>query len=442
MTESLHLWRAEAEALGWEVVESLTAIAEPAGLTTAATYQGFKEEILGDLGAAGPVEMVLLSLHGAMVAEGVEDCEGDLTAAIRALCPEAIIGVSLDLHCHLTDQLMSAADLVVTFKEYPHDDAAPRAAELWDMALKTLNKEITPTMALYDCRMLGLYLTKSGAMKDFVAHLQSLEGQGGVLSISLGHGFPWADVADIGAKMLVITDNDPVRAATLAEDLGQAFFSKRFEVTQSYPDLPSALAQAEKAEGLTVLADMSDNSGAGAPGDSTFVLAEILKRGLKDVASGLYFDPMAVQTCFDAGIGVTLDLRLGGKTEPASGDPVDLTGTIMALKENCGQHLGPGLEPMGRAVWLRLEGSVDLVLNDVRVQVYHPEAFTQLGIDLRTKRLVVVKSLFHFYTPFSAIAEQVIFCATPGRVNPDMHQIKLTKRAFSLWPHVEDPFTT
>ena len=191
MTESLHLWRAEAEALGWDIVESLTAIAEPAGLTTATTYRSFKNTILADIDAAGGADVVLLSLHGAMVAEGCEDCEGDLTAAIRARCPDAKIGVSLDLHCHLTDRLITAADAVITFKEYPHDDAIPRAAELWDIIRRAHLGEAAPHMALFDCRMISLCLTKEGAMADFVARLLAEEQAEGILSISLGHGFPW-----------------------------------------------------------------------------------------------------------------------------------------------------------------------------------------------------------------------------------------------------------
>ena len=441
MTESLHLWRAEAEALGWDVVESLSAIAEPAGLTGAATYAAFKKEILDDLAAAGPVDLVLLSLHGAMVAEGVEDCEGDLTLACREIATNAVIGVSLDLHCHLTDDLIGAADLVVTFKEYPHDDATPRAGELWEMALAAHEGDISPRMALYDIGMIGLHLTKSGPMAAFVARMQAEEGQGGVLSVSLGHGFPWADVSDLGARMIVITNGDQPLADAKAKAMGQAFFDLRDEVTKRYPNLDEALGEAARTDGTVVLADMSDNSGAGAPGDATFVLHEILNRNLKDVVSGLYFDPQAVGICRDAGEGTSITLRLGGKSEPASGAPADVTGTIMAIRHDCGQHLGPGLEPMGTAVWLRLENNVDLVLNDLRVQVYHPEAFTQLGIDLSTKRLIVVKSTYHFYTPFAAIAAKVIFCATPGRVNPNIDLLAPTKRQAPLWPFADGAVT-
>ncbi|MGX9357158.1 M81 family metallopeptidase [Roseobacteraceae bacterium S113] len=454
MTESLHLWRARAEALGWNVTESLTAIAEPAGLTSRATYAAFKAEILADLAAAPEADVILLSLHGAMVADGCEDCEADLTAAIRSARPGAHIGVSLDLHVNLSQALLDAADVIVTFKEYPHDDATPRAAELFDLIHRAVQGEIVPHMALFDCRMMGLYLTKEGAMREFVAQMQASEGQasegqankgqankgqGGLLSVSLAHGFPWGDVADVGARMLVVAE-DAARAMQEAERLGRAFFALRHEVTAKFPDLDTALTQAAQSSKPVVLADMSDNPGAGAPGDATHVLAQLRARRITNVALGLIYDPIAVQMCFDAGEGAQFTLRIGGKLEAASGQPLDLDVTVMALEQNCGQHLGEGLEPMGRGVWLRLEGEVDIVLNDVRVQVYAPEAFTQLGIDLSTKDLIVVKSLFHFYGAFKPIAGEVIFCATPGRVNPNLEGVHYTRRTLPYWPAVEDPW--
>ncbi|MCH2163348.1 MAG: MlrC C-terminal domain-containing protein [Marinovum sp.] len=185
---------------------------------------------------------------------------------------------------------------------------------------------------------------------------------------------------------------------------------------------------------------MSDNSGDGAPGDSTYVLDAILERGDRDVAVGMIFDPGAVAIARDAGEGTTLSLRIGGKLEAASGQPLDVTAEVKAVRENCSQHLGSAREPMGTAVWLALPGRVDVVLNDVRVQVYHPEVFTQLGIDLRSKRLIAVKSLFHFYTAFAALASEIIFCATPGRLNCNFETLTYTRRSIPLWPFDADPW--
>ena len=210
-----------------------------------------------------------------------------------------------------------------------------------------------------------------------------------------------------------------------------------------YPDLDAALDEARQARtGPVVLADMSDNSGGGAPGDATHVLAQILARGLHNVASALYYDPAAVRACEAAGCGARITLELGGKLGPASGQPVQVTAEIRAIKSGLGQHLGPGIEPLGTMVWLRLPNEIDLIVNDLRIQVYHPEVFEQMGITLADKHLVVVKSLFHFYNPFAAIASKVIFCATPGLINPDTRHIKYIRRDLNYWPRTDDPMAT
>jgi len=440
MTEALHVWRSRTEAMGGRVTESLSAIAEPAGLTTANTYARLRGMILDDLRAAGPVDIILLQLHGAMIAEGCDDCEADLTAAVRAICPDAVIGVALDCHCHMRPALMDAADLLICFKEYPHDDATPRAEEIFDLAIRTWRGEAAPQMALFDCRMIALFLTKAGAMQDVVAQLHAAEAAPGILSVSFCHGFPWGDVPDTSARVLVTADGDAGLAQEVADRLGQMIYDRRADLVPAYPDLDAGLDQAVAAPRRpAVLADMSDNPGAGAPGDSTYVLRAVLDRGLTDVALGMIFDPMAVRACVGAGVGATLQLRIGGKTEPCSGQPLDVTGEVMQIVHNAGQHLGAGLEPMGTLIWLRLPGEVDVLLNDLRTPVYHPEAFTQAGITLKNKAIIAVKSLFHFYGPFAQISDTIIFCATPGRVNPDTAQIDFARRPLDYWPRHPNP---
>ena len=442
MTEALHLWRSRAQALGWDVTESLSAIAEPAGLTVASTYNALSSAILDDLETAGGADVVLLQLHGAMVAEHVEDCEGDIVARVRAKCPDAVIGLALDNHCHLTQQMMQACDLIICFKEYPHDDATARAADLFEMARRTRAGEITPVMREFDCRMVNIYLTKQGAMERFVARMHALEDQPGILSVSLAHGFPWADVADVGARTLVIADGDAALAERTAEELGRRFFDERHAVTMPFLSLPEALdIVRDTPQGPIVLADMGDNSGAGGAGDATFVLSALIARGTRNVATGLYWDPVAVRLCSDAGEGARIRLRLGGKLGPNSGDPIDLEARVMKIATGLGQHLGPGLEPLGTMVWLRVGEDVDIVVNDLRTQVYHPEAFEQLGIDLSTKHLVVVKSLFHFHAPFAEIASQILMVATKGGSCPAFRDLSLTRRKTPYWPKVENPFS-
>ena len=195
-------WRRLAEATGDTVIESLSAFAQPAGRTVQAVWEELRDTLLGDLQAAGPLDLVLLNLHGAMASEGCDDCEGELVEMVRHVVgPDVTVGVEFDLHCHISERLMRNADLLVLYKEYPHTDVAERGAELFDLARRTVLGEIRPVMALRDLRMLDVWRTSDAPVRALVDWMQAAERRDKVLSVSFGHGFPWADVPDVGAKI-------------------------------------------------------------------------------------------------------------------------------------------------------------------------------------------------------------------------------------------------
>ncbi len=213
------LWAARLRGAerGWDLVEGMVAGAQPSGITTRHAYETLREELLGDLRAALPVDMVLLGLHGAMVADGYDDCEGDLLTRVRAIVgPDVVVGAELDPHNHLSQTMLTQANLLVCYKEYPHTDVKERALELVDLCAALVEKRIRPTLAMVDCEMITLIHTSRNPARAFVDRIQSLEGHDGVLSISITHGFPWGDVADMGTKVFVYTDNNPAQAAALA----------------------------------------------------------------------------------------------------------------------------------------------------------------------------------------------------------------------------------
>ncbi len=437
----LHVWRRRAEERGWQVVESLAAFAQPAGPTIGSVYEAFRAEILADLRKAMPVDIVLLSMHGAMIAQGCDDCEGDLMAHVRELVgTETVLGLEIDPHNHLTPLMLEAADLIVCYKEYPHTDSPDRAEELFTLAADTADGKIRPVMRDYDCRMMGSYQTPKEPMRGFVDAMMAREGHGGILSLSLAHGFPWGDHPLVGTRMLAIADGDADLAAATAREFGEKLWSIREGLRSDFPSIDAALDRASASNGNpVVLADYADNAGGGAPSDATFVLQEVLRRGLKDIVLGLFWDPGVVRMCQEAGEGAVMPIRLGGKVGPMSGDPVDITVTVRKAARNLSQHMGETLMPMGNMVWLEADG-VHLVVNDLRTQTFHPEAFTQLGIDLEAMRIVVVKSSQHFYAGFAPIAAEVIHMATPGAIAPDFAAIPFTRRKGDYWPKVEDPF--
>lgn len=437
-TGALHRWREAAETRGWDVAESLAAAAQPAGPTVRAVYEGYRDEILRDAEAAQP-DIVLLSLHGAMIADGYPDCEGDLIARLRALLPEAVIGATLDPHCHLTEAMLENATALVAFKEYPHVDIPARADDLFAICADAAEGRTHPVMAEFDCRMILAYPTPEGPMRGFVDRLFEREARPGLLSVSLAHGFPWGDHPRTGTRAFAVADGDAELAARTAREVGMDLYGLRHALHQPQADIARALDLAEQApDGPVVLADMSDNPGGGAPSDATFLLRAILERGLSNVATGIFWDPVALRMCREAGEGATLDLRLGGKCGPMSGDPLDLRVTVRKLASGLTQRFGELPVSLGQAAWIEADG-IDIVLNDTRTQTFHPEAFTGLGIPLAERRIVCVKSSNHYQAGFRPIAARIVPVATPGAITPDFAAIPYRTRARDYFPAVADP---
>ena len=434
-----------AQARNWEYVFGLSASAQPAGVTTRSTYESLRDELLERLQAAMPVDIVLLGLHGAMVADGYDDCETDIIDRVRQIVgPDAKIGVELDLHCDVTQAMIDTADAIVLYKEYPHIDVANRADDLFDIIADAAEGKTKPTMALFDCRMIGLYLTSYEPLRGLVDELLSLEGKDGILSISLVHCFPWGDLPTCGAQALAITDGDADQAARVAEEVGRKFFNMRHELDQTPLTIDEALDQALAAPvGKVVIADRADNAGGGAPSDSTFMLRAMLERGIDNAGVAMMWDPIAVQVAMSGGVGAKLDLRLGGKMGTMSGDPLDLNVTVTGIVEEMIQEWPQQGDPMripcGDSVCLHCDG-IDIIVSSRRVQPFSPDVFTNFGIDVARKRMLVVKSSQHFYAGFAPIASKIIYMAAPGAVAPRFAEIPFKRVNLHKYPWVDDPF--
>ena len=444
----LVLWRERAKALGWSVAEGLAAFATPAGTTTHGTYEALRDEILADLKKALPVDAVLLNLHGAMIADGYPDAEGDLLARVRALVgPDVLVAAELDLHCHLTHLKVDSADLLVIYKEYPHIDVAERAQDVFDLVVRTLAGEVKPVMALHDCAMLGIYPTTREPMIGIVARMKTLEREPGVLSVSLAHGFPWGDTPEVGTRVLVVADRDPALASRFARDLGEQVWDARFALSPPFMGIDEAIDRvlAHEPDGHPfVLADTADNPGIGSPGDSTFVLRRLLERGVGGFALSPLWDPIATALAFDAGLGASFDIRIGGKLGPGSGEALDVRAQVKGLAQGVWQPFGGALAPLGDLAWLRIAGTsddtaIDVVVNDYRVQSFHPECFRAAGIDPMKPRALIVKSTQHFHAGFAPIAREVLYLSTPGSGSMDMAALPLRSVSRPLWPRVPNP---
>ena len=469
------------------VVEGTAAWAEPAGMISRSAFETLRDEILDQLRAAMPVDAVVLGLHGAMIAQGYDDPEGDLLSRIRGIVgPRCIIAAELDPHSHLTDLRFDSADILVAFKEFAHVDFVERAEEVVDLALRAARNEISITMEKFDCKMVEVLPTSTEPMRSFVDKMMRLEANSrlstmslidpetytggddpGLLSISCIHGFMPADVPDMGSQIIVITNNDAKKAARIAKELGLELFSFRGTTRPAYLSIGDAFAVAatalmpgsvvddairgKDASGPVVIADVWDNPGGGTAGDATWIVQRCLSEGIDGVAFATIWDPQAARLCHAAGEGATLQLRFGGKTAPEahSGAPIDALVTVRRVVKNATHSFGASVVPLGDSAQIEIPlpggggGEIRVILNTNRTQTFDPDAFANMGVDISSQRVLVVKSTNHFFPAFTKVARAVLYVDTaldagsPYPSNPS--KTPYLKLVREIWPIVDDP---
>jgi len=370
-----------------------------------------------------------------MVAHGYDDCEGDFLERVRALAgATCVIGVELDPHCHLTLKRCALADIIVLFKEYPHTDFAARGEEVVDLVLRTIRREIKPVKSLFDCRLIASFPTSTQPMRGLVDRIMALEGRDRVLSVSIGHCFPYGDVPECGARILVLTDDAKSHGDRLAEQVGRELISFRERAAPPAYSVDGAIDFALGApSGPVVIADTTDNAGGGAASDNTTFLHRLIARGVESAAVAPIWDPIAVRLAFDAGAGARLPFRFGGKTAKSSGLPVDAEIEVIACVPDGHQTFAGAIVPLGDVASIRM-GGVEAVLISTRAQAMGSDLFSNFGIDPAKRKLLVVKSNQHFYASFSKIAAQVIYAEGDGPLPRDIRKLAWSKVQRPIWP--------
>jgi len=429
-----------ALALGMDVVCGVYAQAAPGGLVRRDVYETLRDELLDRLRAALPVDIVALSLHGAMMAFGYDDCEGDILTKVRELVgPNVTLGAVLDPHAHLSPAMVEAADALLFFRENPHTDVSERSAELVDLLALIERGEARPVMSIFDCRMADVFQTNREPMRGFVDRMRALEG-GDVLSISICHGWRRGDVPSMGAKVVVITNDAAPKGASIAEMLGRELFEMRGRAQAPATSLPDALARISVATHTPILlADISDNPDCGAPGDATYVAHALLSAGIRNFAWGALWDPLAVRFAREAGVGARMTMRIGGKVCMLSGPPLDLEVTVRAINEAAVQDTTAGPIRMGTTAAFQA-GEIDIVVTDRKRQTFGPNIFSDLGVDLTRKRVIVVKSAQHYRTLFLPFFAEDIALDAPGVCRSDVKSMPFKNIPRPMWPFDENPF--
>ena len=410
-----------AEYPDFELVPILDLNTEPSAPVTAEVYDLVTNTLRKALQEQGPFDGVLLSLHGAMVAEGHPDGEGDLVEMVRSVVGEEIpIVATLDLHGNITRKLAKNANALVAYENYPHTDSYETGKIGATIMAETISGRMDPKLGYaYVPYLLPLFPSEFPEIKKFVDMARAYEKQEGVVSVRVCHGFFPANIDEMGMSVLVVTDGDQALAQKIADEMAKAIWEDRDVLKRKYFELDDALDIVEKAEeGPIVLADASDNPGAGGMGETTHILRRVLERGITGGAFVMICDPESVKACVAAGVGNTVKLRLGALYDPAfSGQPLEVEGLVEHLSygkyRNHGVMSKGAVYSVGTAATVNIGGN-RVIITTLRTQPYDMEVMRCCGIDPEEQRFIVVKSSVHFRAHFGTVAKLILDLAVPG----------------------------
>lgn len=433
---------AGAKRHGFDLIPLLWTFAYPGGLIAKSDYDTLKAEFLHRLADSLPVDGVLLDLHGAMVVEGIDDGDGDFIAAVRsAVGPGCPIIATFDLHGNHTQQRVDAATALVGFDTYPHVDMAERGEEAADLIVRSIRREVRPVMAFRELPLFwsaACQVTGHPPIDAAFRLVHDVEKRPGILAVTLATGFPWADVPQMGASVIVVADGDQVLATTTADEIGAWVWERRDRWHRRPLTCAEALAAPVPAgTGPILLADMADNTGGGAGGDSTEVLRMFVERDLQDALLLYLVDPDVANQAHAAGAGKRVQVSLGGKSHPLQGAPVPLDAEVVTVSDGKFTYDGPmyaGLAGnLGPSAWLRQRG-VNVVVVSARMQPLDQAFARSLGIDCASMRYIAVKSAVHFRSGFEKIAAAIHNIDARAIHTHDFSRLPYQRRRKPMYP--------
>lgn len=418
------------EAAGATIAPLSWGFANPAGPVSAEAFERLAALIFADLQAAmeaGPIDGLYLDLHGAMVAEGFPDAEGELLRRARAILgPDVPIAASLDPHCNLTEAMVRHADALAPFRTYPHVDMRDAGARAVGLLLTRIRRGRPFGKAFRQLDYLipiTSQCTLVPPMSEAMAARAALASRMEVAELALCFGFPYADFADCGCAVAAFAE-DQARAEAAADALLADLRAR--EVAFAQPVLPAAegVAQAirlsEHADKPVVIADTQDNPGGGGHGDTTGLLAELIRQGAEGAVLGLINDAESARACHAAGEGAEVPLSLGGKSD---GAPLAVKARVLRLGDGHFICTGPmakgNVAELGPTALISPAPGIRVIVTSRKMQAYDQALFRHLGVEPSRQRILALKSSVHFRADFQPIAAQVLVVAAPGPVVAD-----------------------
>ncbi len=429
---------------GAEPVPLIAAHAMAGGFVTRAAFASLLDELTARLQAAGKVDGVLLALHGAMAVEDEPDGEGEIIERVRAAVPGHVpIGISLDLHGHITPRMLRPNVFLIGYREYPHIDMFETGERVARLLLDTIAGTRRPVMALAKRHMIvSPVRARTGIepLSRIVAEARRREAAGEILHASLFPVQPWLDLPDLGFAALVCADGDTKRAQEAADRLADMAWAARDEFEPDLVPLEQAIRVGLSEPGTTVVGDVGDSPSGGSGADNATVLSTLLAMGADKAGRLTYLtlcDATAARAAAQAGPGATVTLKVGHALSPADGQPVAVTGIVRTISDGVFTMHDAGAQGMVNAFGL----TVVLAIGDIRLAIrslpsfeWDTGIFAALGLDLRHAALVFVKSPSHFRTAFAPHAARILIADTPGPTCGNMRRLKLMRVTRPLFP--------
>jgi microcystin degradation protein MlrC len=417
-----------AEANGWELVPAVFAGATPSAHVTRDAYERIAKVLVDGIAAAHPIDAVYLDLHGAMVAEHVDDGEGEILARVRRVIGKDVpLVASLDLHANVSPLMIEQADALIAYRTYPHVDMADSGracARHLALLLSSRQRLAKAFRQLPFLIPISWQCTNDEPAKGIYRKLAAMESDA-VPTLSLAFGFPAADFVDCGASVFAYgrtqRDADAAVAAIASLVVGH---EDDFDGKIYSPDegVAYAMELAKTATKPIVIADTQDNPGAGGNSDTTGMLRALVRNNAERAAIGVIYDPESAKAAYQAGRGASVRLSLGGKSGIAGDEPYRDTFLVESVSD--GNFVAPGpfyggrqLE-MGPSAALRI-GDVRVVVASHKVQLADQSMYRYVGIEPTRQAILVNKSSVHFRADFEPIAAKLLICAAPGAMPAD-----------------------
>ena len=416
------------------------AASEPSAHVTRDAYERIAAMIVEGVRDARP-DAVYLDLHGAMVAEHLDDGEGELLARVRAVVgPHAPIVASLDLHANVSARMLDCADALIAYRTYPHVDMAEtgaRAAHLLLQRAEGMPRPVVAARRIPFLIPLSAQCTELEPSRTIYAALAALETRE-VPTLSFTPGFPAADFPECGPVVFAYgrTGADAAAAAdAMAKMVEQREAHFDMPVLQPEAAVRRAMQIAQRATRPVVIADTQDNPGAGGDSDTTGMLRALLACGARRAALGLMVDPAAARAAHAAGAGASIHLALGGRSGIAGDAPLEASYRVEALSDGrvlCEGAFSRGATmELGPSACLRIEG-VRVVVCSRKTQLADQALFRFVGIEPSEQAILVNKSSVHFRADFTPIAEEILIAAAPGPMVADPAAFGWTRLAAGM----------